>query len=113
MKAVARAPLTGRGWVGPMAVNVHAPATRGGHLLERYQRWVRGRFIVTSGTSLDEHGAEWWHVGISCDLKPPPDDATRRVLAEFGMTDAAEDNSHAGPKPRARHFWLPAVEGAA
>lgn len=45
-----------------------------------------------------------WHVSISCGTGRPGRVLVRRVLREFDMAGAEEDNHHPG---RARHFWRP------
>lgn len=74
---------------------------------------VRGRMVVISALELAElpdgsgDAGPQWHISASFGVgakRRLTDDEVKRVLHDFGMTGAEEDNHEPG---RARHFWLP------
>jgi hypothetical protein len=80
-------------------------------LQQRHSVWLRGRFRVISELStleLPQGGGAvgpTWHVSIARHgRRRASDEEVRRILGDFGMREAEEDNHEPGV---ARHFFLP------
>jgi hypothetical protein len=61
--------------------------------------------LVISSVEWTEYNETWtwhWHLSISCSGRRAPDDVVRKVLRQFDLPNAEEDNHQPGI---ARNFW--------
>lgn len=74
---------------------------------ELTEAWVyRGKASVISSSMHAEFRGEsrpQWHVSISGVRERPKEAMVQRMLRDFGMVGAEEDNHEPG---KARHFWI-------